>query len=162
MQKYETAYLTHILSANWLKQELNKMRYTVKCNSAHAQTSHPKHGTVLVPLMCFSITTHLFHWWTCLQYNDMWPRTPEKLEHETVNKHTQKYLKIKHPTSDLPQHLKIYISVKSSFVAHDTFYIWDFPFVFSDIVHSLIVCNTLHNLSFNDTPLTSVSVSDPR
>lgn len=111
------------------------MRYTIRSNSAHAQMSHPKHGTVLVPLICLSITTHLFHRWTCLQYNDMWPTTPEK---QNIRQWITKYVSIKCPTLDLLQHLQITSQLTLPMLYHDIFYICQFPlFVFSNIFHLL-------------------------
>lgn len=98
--------------------------------------SHPKHGTVLVPLICLSITTHLFHWWTCLQYNDRWPTTPEKQNSTQWIKTHLKHPNIKCPTSDLLQHLENHIPVNSSKAVHDIFYISQFSlFVFSNTFH---------------------------
>lgn len=98
-------------STNWTKMTWHKMRCTIKSNSAHAQMSHPKHRTVLVLLICLSITTHLFHWWTCLQYNDMWPTPPEK---QNLRQWLKKHLNIKCPTLDLFQHLENHIPVNYS------------------------------------------------
>ena len=147
MQKYKTAFLKGILFINWTKMARHKMRCTIKSKSAHAQMSHPKHGTVLVPLICLSITTHLFHWWTCLQYNDMWP-TPEK---QNIRQWITKHLNIKCATLDLLQHLQNHIPLNSSIVVPWHILYLTFSLIcllqhFSLTVYNFTICHSLIQL----------------